>query len=125
MSKDPLSDPLDTGLVEAAADLPQLKQTAPVEKTGDELRKEAFVQQVIEARKPQPAPPPPEQATTRQLDQTTREMAKGAERVKYSQEQELRRPARPAPSATDGTMTPVFRPHEYQHESKNAVPFKG
>ena len=118
MSKDPLSDPIDLGLVEAAAE-------APPPKTGDELRKEDFIKQLIAARtvrEPEPIPAP---QTPRQLDQTKREMAKGADRVQYSKEQELKRPPRPAPDPREGTVTPVFRPSDYQHETKGAVPFKG
>jgi len=115
--------PVDTGLL--ADPLPLPHDAPPVAKTVDELRKEAFIQQVLEARKPAPPAPPPAVPSPRQMDQTKREMAKGAERVKFSQAQELQRPPRPAPSASDGTMTPVFRGHHYQHESKNTVPFKG
>ena len=110
--------PLDTGLLAAAAE-------QPVEKTGDQLRKEAFIRQVIAARavkEPEPVPAP---QTPRQLDATKREMAKGAERVQYSKEQELKRPPRPAPDPREGSTTPVFRPSDYQHETKGAAPFKG
>jgi hypothetical protein len=115
--------PLDTGLIAAAQAAPP--PAPPVEKTGDELRKEAFIQQVLEARKPAPPAPAPPPQSPRQLDQTKREMAKGADRVEFSKEQERLRPPRPAPGPSDAYMAPVFRPAEYQHESKHTVPFKG
>lgn len=116
MSNDPLTDPLDLGLVD---------DPAPPVKTPEQIRRDDFARQIVEARTKVEVPYVPPPPTTRQLNQTEREMARGRERVEFAKEQAVRRPARPAPSATEGTVTPVFRPSDYQHETKGAVPFKG
>jgi|ERR1035437_964824 hypothetical protein len=123
MSKDPLSDPIDLGIVEAAAEQPPEPAPAP---TADELRKADFLRQVMEARnRPAPTPPVALPPSERQMTQTQREITRGQERVQAAADQQRARPPQPAPDPRAGSSTPVFRPSEYQHESKNAVPFKG
>ncbi len=112
--------PLDPDFAEPAAPV-----APPIEKTGDEIRKDNFIRQVLAARAPAPEPPPPPKPTERQMAQTERELAKGADRVKFSEAQAATRPPRPAPDPREGYTTPVFRPSDYQHETKGAQPFKG
>ena len=115
--------PVATGLLDDP--LPLDHELPPAAPTADELRKADFMRQVMEARSPKPPEPTPPAPSSRQMDQTTREIARGQERVKLAEDQERKRPPQPAPDPRDAHTTAVFRPSDYQHESKNAVPFKG
>ena len=79
-------------------------------KRADEIR-----QRIIDARKPQPEPPPPPPPTPRVNQKILDEMAQGAKRAAYFEEEKRKyaEQSMPKPDKTEGGSTPVFRPHNY------------
>jgi hypothetical protein len=84
-----------------------------IEKFRDDL--EARVRQPPQEPKPPPEPVP---LTERQSEQLKAEQEAGRKRTEYFEEQAANRPPPPPPDPSEGTMTPVFRPKNYTHETK-------
>lgn len=111
-----------------AAAVGKAEPTKPVEKdiviqgTTETVRSadnDTFIKQLVADRnKPAPEAPPQPVLTDRQRSTIEQEMAAGAARVKFFEEQNAKRPA-PEPDPAEGRNTPVFRPEAYTEEKGN------